>query len=206
MNKLNYHNKLLEIIKTLDYRPRVLLHSCCAPCSTYVIDFLVKYFDITIFFYNPNIEPQEEYLKRKDEQIRFLKEYNNPHVDFLDCDYDNEEYLKRCKGLENEPEGGARCGVCFNLRLEKTALMAKEKGYDYFATTLTVSPYKNSELINKIGYKLEKKYNIKYLCGDFKKQNGYKRSVDMSKEYNLYRQHYCGCHFANKGDDETCVK
>ena len=206
MNKLNYHNKLLEIIKTLDYRPRVLLHSCCGPCSTAVIDFLVKYFDITVFYYNPNIEPKEEYLKRKNEQIRFLKEYNNSHVDFLDCDYDNAEYLKRCKGLENEPEGGARCGVCFNLRLEKTALIAKEKGYDYFATTLTVSPYKNSELINKIGYKLEKKYNIKYLCGDFKKQNVYKKSVDMSKEYNLYRQHYCVCHFANKGYYETCVK
>ena len=198
---MNYHNKLLEIIKNLDYRPRLLLHSCCAPCSTSVIDFLVQYFDITVFYYNPNIEPILEYEKRKSEQIRFIKEYNNDKIDFLDCEYDNLEYLKRCKGLENEPEGGARCAVCFKLRLEKTAIMAKKLNYDYFATTLTVSPYKNAEIINKIGYGLEDKYNIKYLCGDFKKQNGYKKSIEMSKEYNLYRQHYCGCHFANKSNE-----
>lgn len=196
--KINYQNELLELVDSLDYRPKLLLHSCCGPCSTTVIDFLVKYFDITVFYYNPNIEPLEEYEKRKNEQIRFIKEYNNPKISFMDCSYDNGEFLKVTKGLENEVEGGARCGVCFKLRLSKTAEVAKKNNFDYFATTLTVSPYKNSDLINKIGMDLEKQYGIKYLCSDFKKNDGYKKSIMMSKDYNLYRQHYCGCHFANK--------
>ena len=194
---LNYHDKLMEIINNLDYRPKLLLHSCCGPCSTYVIDFLIPYFDITVFFYNPNIEPKSEYIKRKKEQIRFINEYNNSHLDFLDCDYDNEVFLEKTKGFEKYPEGGARCGICYRLRLEKTAIMALSKEYDYFATTLTVSPYKNALLINEIGYNLEHIYKIKYLPGDFKKKEGYKKSIQMSHEYNLYRQDYCGCHYAN---------
>ena len=201
--KLNYHKRLLEIVDNLDYRPKVLLHSCCGPCSTTVIDFLVKYFDVTVFYYNPNIEPKEEYEKRKKEQIRFIKEYNNDKVNMIDSEYENDKFAKLTKGLENEPEGGARCAVCFKIRLEKTAQKAKAEGYDYFATTLTVSPYKNCDTINKIGYVLEKQYGVKYLCGDFKKEEGYKKSINFSKEYNLYRQDYCGCHYAHNKKIES---
>jgi predicted adenine nucleotide alpha hydrolase (AANH) superfamily ATPase len=171
----------------------ILLHSCCAPCSSHVIDTLTKYFDITILYYNPNIEPYEEYLKRKNEQIRFIKEYQHKEINFLDCDYDNESFRNKVKGLEHEKEGGARCPVCYRIRLEYTAIKAKEMGYDYFGTTLTVSPYKHSKTINEIGESLEKKYKIKFLYSDFKKKDGYKKSIEMSREYNLYRQDYCGC-------------
>ena len=190
---MNYQNKLMEIINNLDKRPKLLLHSCCGPCSTAVLSFLVPYFDITVLYYNPNIEPIEEYLKRKNEQIRFIKEYKHDNIDFLDCDYDNETFKSRVKGLEKEKEGGARCPVCYRLRLEYTAIKAKELGYDYFGTTLTVSPYKHSKTINEIGESLEKEYGINFLYSDFKKKDGYKKSIEMSKEYNLYRQDYCGC-------------
>ncbi|MBR1417252.1 MAG: epoxyqueuosine reductase QueH [Bacilli bacterium] len=194
MNKINYDIKLDEIINSLDYVPKVLLHSCCAPCSSAVIERLNKYFDITILYYNPNIEPYEEYLKRKEEEIRFIKEFKTINkLDIIDCDYDNDKYHDLVKGLEDILEGGIRCHKCYNLRLEYTAKLAKELGYDYFATTLTVSPYKNSQVLNEIGKILEDKYNIKYLYSDFKKKNGYKRSIELSKEYNLYRQDYCGC-------------
>ena len=192
---MNYHNKLLEIINELDARPKLLLHSCCGPCSTTVLTFLVNYFDITVLYYNPNIEPYEEYMHRKSEQIRFIKEFNNEHIVFWDCDYQNEDFRNKVKGLEEEKEGGARCAVCFRLRLEKTAEIAKNEGFEYFGTTLTVSPHKNSKIINEIGALLESIYGVKYLYSDFKKKDGYKKSIELSKEYSLYRQDYCGCLF-----------
>lgn len=198
--KENYAKLLEKIIDELDYKPTLLLHSCCAPCSSYVIEYLHDYFNITIIYYNPNIYPKEEYEKRKEEQIKFIKNYND--VIFMDCDYDNDKYNELVKGLESEPERGKRCDVCFKLRLEKTAIEAKNNNFDYFGTTLTVSPYKNSTLINDIGRELELKYNIKWLYSDFKKGNGYKRSIELSKVYNLYRQNYCGCiHSKRKEQD-----
>ena len=192
---MNYHKKLLEIISSLDYKPSLLLHSCCGPCSTQVLSFLAPYFNITVFYYNPNIEPEEEYLKRKKEQIRLLSELNIKH---MDIDYLNEEYRNKVVGYEKEPENGARCHICYRLRLEKTAKLAKENNFDYFATTLTVSPYKNAKVINEIGLELQNKYNIKYLLSDFKKEDGYKRSIELSKKYELYRQDYCGCLFSKE--------
>lgn len=198
---INYQNKLEEIVNNLSYTPKLLLHSCCAPCSSRCIEYLTNYFDITVLYYNPNISPEEEYEKRKKEQIRFLKEYKSKHkLDILDVEYNYDDFLNIASGLEDVPEGGERCFKCYNLRLEKTAILAKEKGFDYFGTTLTVSPYKNSQVLNQIGEELEQKYNVKYLYSDFKKDNGYKRSIELSKEYNLYRQNYCGCVYSKRGD------
>lgn len=191
---MNYQNKLDEIIKNLDYVPKLLLHSCCAPCSTRCIEYLSDYFDITILYYNPNISPEKEYNKRKEEQIRFLKEFKSKNkLNLLDVEYNYNDFLSKIKGLEKEPEGGIRCEKCYFLRLEKTAYLAKENNFDFFGTTLTVSPYKNSKKLNLIGELLEQKYNIKYLYSDFKKKEGYKRSIELAKKYNLYRQDYCGC-------------
>ena len=194
---MNYNNKMEEIIKEEQEKgniPSILLHSCCAPCSSHVIDTLTPYFNITIFYYNPNIEPFEEYEKRKEEEKRFIKEYPNINkLDIIDCDYDNDKFKSMSKGLEHIPEGGARCIKCYHLRLDATAKKAKELGYDYFGTTLTVSPYKKSDKLNEIGEHLSKEYDIKYLYSDFKKKNGYKHSIELSKKYNLYRQDYCGC-------------
>ena len=194
---MNY-NKLMEEelnkIKTEGKTPSVLLHSCCAPCSSHVIDLLTEYFDITILYYNPNIEPYEEYSKRKEEEIRFISEYPSKNkLTILDCDHENDIFHECVKGLENEKEGGARCIKCYHLRLDKTAKLASELSFDYFATTLTVSPLKNSEKLNQIGEYLSKIYNVKYLYSDFKKKEGYKHSIELAKEYNLYRQDYCGC-------------
>ncbi len=201
--KENYQLRLDKILDSLDKPKRLLLHSCCAPCSSYVIEYLSNYFYITVLYYNPNIEPIEEYEKRKAEEIRFIKEFKTKYkVDMLDCDYDNLKYHEVIRGLENEPEGGARCGKCFLLRMEYAAIKAKELGYDYFGTTLTVSPYKNSQVLNNIGKFLEEKYHISYLYSDFKKREGYKRSIELSKEYNLYRQHYCGCLYSKTNDIE----
>ena len=181
-------------------KQKILLHSCCAPCSTAVIEKLSKDFDITILYYNPNIYPEDEYIKRKNEQLKYIdilkKTSSETNVSFLDCDYDCITFYNAVKGLENEREGGARCAVCFKVRLQKTAEMAKELGYDYFGTTLSVSPHKNAEIINGIGKTFEKQYNTKFLEANFKKQNGYKRSVELSKQNELYRQNYCGCEFA----------
>ncbi len=195
--KKNYDQILENLIKTLDHKPKLLLHSCCGPCSSYVITYLKDYFDITILYYNPNIEPYEEYLKRKNEQIRLIKELNLPNLNFLDIDYDNASYHKKVKGHEKDQEGGERCHLCYHLRLEKTVSLAKEKGYEYFGTTLTVSPYKNAQVLNKLGEELASIYNVKWLYSDFKKKDGYKKSILLSKEYNLYRQDYCGCGFSN---------
>lgn len=198
--KENYAKLLEKIVDELGYKPNLLLHSCCAPCSSYVIEYLYDYFNITILYYNPNIYPKEEYEKRKEEQIKFIKNFDN--VKFMDCDYDNELYNNMVNGLENEPERGKRCSVCFKLRLDKTAKLAKDNNFEYFGTTLTVSPYKNASLINDIGRELELKHNIKWLYSDFKKGDGYKRSIELSKIHNLYRQDYCGCVYSKRKDQE----
>lgn len=195
--KINYQHKLQDLIKTFNNKPTLLLHSCCGPCSTEVIDFLKDYFKITIYYYNPNIEPLEEYEKRKKEQIRFINEFNKKYLDkevkYLDCDYDHETYINEVNSISQEKEGQERCSKCFYLRLIKTALKAKEAHFDFFGTTLTVSPHKNSGIINKIGEDIALKENIPFIYGDFKKNDGYKKSIQFSKEYNLYRQDYCGC-------------
>jgi len=194
--KENYQKIMENTLKNIDGET-LLLHSCCAPCSSYVIDLLSNYFKITVYYYNPNISPYDEYKKRVEEQIRFINELNTKYkVDFIEGDYEHEGFLSVTEGLENELEGGKRCFVCYNQRLEKTALMARENNFDYFCTTLTVSPYKNSQKLNEIGKSLEEKYGVKYLLSDFKKNDGYKKSIELSKEYNLYRQDYCGCKFS----------
>ena len=194
MEKINYQKKMEDIINNLDKVPRLLLHSCCAPCSSYVLTYLTKYFDITVLYYNPNIEPIDEYKKRKEEEIRFINEMDKVNsVDLLDCDWEHDKFIDMAKGLENEPERGKRCYKCYELRLRKTCEVAKENNYDYFASTLTLSPYKNSDWVNEIGYNLEKELGVKYLCSDFKKKDGYKKSIELSNKYNLYRQNYCGC-------------
>lgn len=200
---MNYELVMEEVLNNLPQNPvpRILLQSCCAPCSSYVLERLMPYFDITIFYYNPNIEPKEEYEKRKQEEKNFIAQLQGPHkLDMIDCDYDNELFHEVVKGLEQEKEGGARCFKCYDLRLRATAIKAKEGHYDYFATTLTVSPYKNATKLNEIGYELEKEFGISYLPSDFKKKNGYKRSIELSKEYGLYRQDYCGCIYSKKKD------
>ena len=202
--KINYDKEMTNIISKLESPKKVLLHSCCAPCSSTCIERLTSYFDITILYYNPNIEPYDEYIKRKNEEIRFIREYPNINkLDIIDCDYDNEKFLDIAKGLEDEPERGKRCLKCYNLRMEYTANKAKELGYDYFATTITLSPLKDSQVLNNIGYAISKRVGILYLPSDFKKQNGYKRSIELSKEYNLYRQNFCGCKYSKKVLENT---
>ena len=195
--KINYDNVFKNIINSLEDPKKVLLHSCCAPCSSQVLSRLSDYFNVTVLYYNPNIEPFSEYEKRKEEQKRFIKTFKCKNkIDFLDCDYDNESFKNIANGYEDAPEGGERCHRCYNLRMEKTCILAKEKGYDYFCTTLSVSPFKNSQVLNQIGHDLEQKYNVKYLYSDFKKEDGYKKSIEFSKKYNLYRQNYCGCNYS----------
>jgi len=190
---MNYQEELEKIIEQ-NKGKTLLLHSCCAPCSSYVLEYLSDYFKITILYYNPNISPYSEYLKRKEEQIRLINTIKTKYkVDILDIDYENDIWEEQIKGLENEPERGIRCDKCYRLRLSKTALKAKELGYDFFGTTLTVSPYKNSNTLNEIGKELMNEYKVNYLFSDFKKKDGYKRSIELSKKYNLYRQDYCGC-------------
>ena len=199
---INYSNVLeneLSKIENDKVTHSLLLHSCCAPCSSYVISYLIKYFDITILYYNPNIYPYEEYKKRKDEQIRLINELEHSNkLTIMDCDYDNDKYENVIKGLKKEKEGGIRCHKCYQLRLEKTASLAKENDFDYFATTLTVSPYKNATILNEIGSDLSSKYGVKYLYSDFKKKDGYKKSIELSKIHNLYRQDYCGCIYSKR--------
>ena len=197
MNKRNFQkemDKLIEQNLKDGITPSLLLHSCCAPCSSYVLEYLSQFFNITVLYYNPNISPKDEYLYRLQEEKRLISEMKFKNlVKILDCDYNADEFFTVAKGLEKEPEGGKRCEKCFDLRLDFTAKTAKENKFDYFATTLTISPLKNANLINQIGESLAEKYNVKYLSSDFKKKEGYKRSITLSKEYNLYRQNYCGC-------------
>ena len=197
---MNYDKEMEKILDSYKTKPKILLHSCCAPCSSTCIDRLSDKAKLDIMYYNPNIEPEEEYLKRKEEQKRLIKLLNKD-IKVLDCDYDNNKYHEVVKGYEKEPERGSRCYICYKQRMEYTAKIAKEKGYDMFATTLTVSPYKVTKWINEIGFDLEKEYNIKYLPTDFKKQDGYKKSIELSKKYNLYRQDYCGCIYSKKEKD-----
>lgn len=204
----NYQKELDKILAKPENEqpPRLFLHSCCAPCSSYVLEYLRKYFQITVFYYNPNISMEPEYRKRVEEQKRLIAAYNEQVksgaeserkegylIDIVEGDYEPERFFEIAKGLEQCPEGGERCFVCFNLRLEETAKKAVEGRYDYFATTLTISPLKNAVKLNEIGEQLAKEYGISWLPSDFKKRNGYKRSIELSKEYDLYRQDYCGC-------------
>ena len=189
----NYHLKMFEIIKSFDKKPRLLLHACCAPCSSYVLELLHEYFDITIYYFNPNMSDLDEYNKRYDQFAKLLKGMNLEYIEVIKPEFDQEKFYKMASSYATEKEGGERCHLCYQYRLEESAKYALSNKYDYFATTLTVSPYKNAELINEIGLELEKKYNIKYLPSDFKKNNGYKRSIELSKMYDLYRQVYCGC-------------
>lgn len=195
MQKINYQKELEKIIsQTKDKVPKLLLHTCCAPCSSYCIEYLSQYFEITVLYYNPNIYPETEYIKRKNEQKRLIAEMHTKYpVTLLDCDFESEKFYDMAKGLEDVREGGERCFKCYHLRLLKTALEAKNKGFDYFTTSLTISPLKNAQKINEIGYELAEKYGVNWLPSDFKKKEGYKRSIELSREYNLYRQNYCGC-------------
>ena len=193
MNK-NYHLLMTDIINNLEGKPKLLLHACCAPCTSYVLELLSNYFEITIFYYNPNMNDILEYDKRYDEFAKLLKGLNlEDKVNVIKPVYNNKDFLKMAEPLADLKEGGVRCHNCYYLRLEESAKYALENGFDYFTTTLTVSPYKNAKLINQIGFELEEKYNIKYLPSDFKKNNGYKRSIELSKEFDLYRQTFCGC-------------
>lgn len=195
--KTNYNLIMEDIIKNMQGKPKLLLHACCGVCSSSVIEKLYPFFEITILYYNPNIYPKEEYIKRLNTQKEIIDKMNI-NIKLLEIGYLNEEFENIAKGLEDEKEGGTRCTKCFYLRLEKTAKIAKNLNYDYFTTTLSVSPYKDSQKLNKIGEVLEKEYNVKYLYSDFKKKEGYKRSNELAKIYNLYRQHYCGCKYSLK--------
>ncbi len=198
--KINYDALMQEEINKIKGEKRtILLHSCCGPCSTACIERLKDDFNITILYYNPNIEPKEEYEKRKREQKRLLEILD---IAFLDCDYDNETWKRITKPFADDLEGGRRCSVCFGIRLKYTAKKAKDLDYDYFGTTLTVSPHKNSVIINNIGNEIGEKLGIKYLMADFKKRDGYKRSIELAKKYNLYRQDYCGCLYSKRWKNE----
>ena len=194
--KQNYQKQMDAVVASLPQgeRPRLLLQSCCGPCSSYVLEALTPYFRVTVLYYNPNIQPRAEYDLRLENQRKIIAALPTPSaVDILECDYDGEKYDAAVKGLEAEPEGGERCTVCFRLRLEETAKRASELGYDWFCTTLTVSPHKDAERLNQIGRALGERYGVPFLPSDFKKREGYKRSIQLSKEYELYRQDYCGC-------------
>lgn len=203
--KTNYKilmDKEIEKIQASGERPTLLLHACCAPCSSAVLELLSDVFDIALLFYNPNISPAEEFNFRLDELKRLTQEMKLGDTKILAPEYDNSEFEDAIKGMEEIPEGGKRCEVCYRLRLEKTAKIAKETGFDYFTTTLSISPYKNAEWLNSIGKELSEQYGVNYLFSDFKKGNGYKRSCELSKEFDLYRQNYCGCIYSKQFADK----
>jgi predicted adenine nucleotide alpha hydrolase (AANH) superfamily ATPase len=201
-NKENYQLSLertLCSLEGLEKKKTLLLHACCAPCSSYVLEYLSKYFDITLFFYNPNIYPEEEFRFREDELRRLIGEMPLPSgVNIISGRYDPSEFFDIARGYEELPEGDERCRRCYALRLEESARAAKEGGFDYFCTTLSISPYKNAEWLNSIGKEMSEKYGVGYLFSDFKKKNGYKRSCQLSEQYSLYRQDYCGCVFSKR--------
>ncbi len=198
--KINYQKELDKILEKLEGEQRVptlLLHSCCAPCSSYVLEYLSGYFRITVFYYNPNIYPESEYAKRTVEQQKLIREMHLEHpVSFQEGRYDRKDFFRVAKGLEDTREGGPRCMKCYALRLEETARAARDGGFDYFTTTLSISPMKNAQKLNEIGKKTGEKYGVEYLVSDFKKKDGYKRSIELSREFGLYRQDYCGCEFS----------
>ena len=202
MKKINYQKILDEIlinIKNNSIKPRLLLHCCCAPCSSYVFEYLSPYFDITALFFNPNISPQSEYDFRLNELKRLLLDMNLvAKIDLIEEPYDPQKFKTISAGLEDLPEGSTRCFNCYHFRLQKTATVAQKLNFDYFTTTLTISPYKNADKLNQLGEKLSLEYDVKYLFSDFKKNDGYKRSIELSKKYNLYRQNYCGCEFSKR--------
>ena len=189
----NYHLQMLEIIKNLETKPRLLLHACCAPCTSYVLEVLNDYFEITIYYFNPNMSDLEEYEKRYNEFSKLLKGMNLENIEVIKPEFNQEEFYKMASPYADQKEGMERCHKCYYYRLEESAKYASSNNFDFFATTLTVSPYKNANLINEIGFLLQDKYKVKYLPSDFKKNNGYKRSIELSRKFNLYRQNYCGC-------------
>lgn len=201
MNKINYQKLTDKVIDGLGERtPKLLLHSCCAPCSSYTLEYLANYFEITVLYYNPNISPKEEFEKRFAEQKRLIESMPAKHkITLIKGEYNYEDFEKIARGYEDVPEGGERCFRCYRLRLSRAAELAREKGFDYFCTTLSISPLKNSQKINEIGYELEKEYGVAWLPSDFKKREGYKRSIELSREYNLYRQNFCGCIYSKGG-------
>ena len=209
MNKINYQSILDNTIKKITSENRVptlIIHSCCAPCSSYVLEYLSQYFKITVLYYNPNIFPKEEYEYRISEQDRLINSMNFVNaVKLIGSDYTPEDFYNAIKGSEKEPEGGKRCEICFNVRLRYTAALAKKLKFDYFTTTLSISPLKNAEILNRLGIAIGQEYGVEYLQSDFKKRNGYKRSVELSKEYGLYRQDYCGCVYS-KAERESLKK
>lgn len=200
--KENYQRILDKTIEQLEKEgkvPSLLLHSCCAPCSSYVLEYLSEYFKITVLYYNPNISPKEEYEARVREQKRLIEEMDFTYpVSFLEGNYVPEDFYEMAKGHESDKEGGERCFLCYEMRLREAAEAAKMGNFDYFTTTLSISPLKNAQKLNEIGIRLAKEYGIAYLMSDFKKKNGYKRSVELSAEYHLYRQDYCGCVFSKR--------
>ncbi len=197
---MNYQKELEKLIERLgkeEKAPSLLLHSCCAPCSSYVLEYLSNYFEITTFYYNPNIYPESEYTKRILEQQTLIAKMRTRHpISFMAGNYDKDRFYDMARGMEHLKEGGERCFRCYELRLRETAEVAKKCGFDYFATTLSISPLKNTPRLNEIGIRLSKEYGVEYLPSDFKKKNGYKRSIELSKKYGLYRQDYCGCEFS----------
>lgn len=204
--KINYQKMLddeIEKINKQGLKPKLLLHACCAPCSSAVLEYLYNHFNITLFFYNPNISPETEFIYRLDELKRLIWEMNLEYITIIAPEYNNVEFENLAKGLEDLPEGGMRCKKCYRLRLEKTAEYAKDNSFDYFTTTLSVSPYKNAAALNEIGNELENEFGIKYLYSDFKKKEGYKRSCDLSKQYTLYRQNYCGCIYSKRFAEQS---
>ena len=204
MNKINYQKELDKITDSLNGDvPKLFLHSCCAPCSSYTLEYLSNYFDITVYYFNPNISPKAEFDKRYAEQKRLIEALPSKHpIKLVRGEYDYNDFLEIAKGYEDVPEGGERCFRCYRMRLESTAKLAKEQGFDYFCTTLSISPLKNSQKINEIGCDVAEKYGIKWLPSDFKKKEGYKRSIELSREYQLYRQNFCGCVFSKENKDE----
>lgn len=194
---INYQLETDRIIKSLDHVPTLLLHACCAPCSSYVLEYLTEYFSVTVYFYNPNITENSEYEKRKNELKRLIKEkpFSNP-VKMIDGDYSPEVFFNMSKGFEDCPEGSERCFLCYEQRMRSTAQLAKELNFEYFCTTLSVSPHKNAVKLNEIGALLSDEFGVPYLFSDFKKRGGYKRSIELSRQYGLYRQNYCGCIFS----------
>ena len=207
-NKRNYQKELDAKIAGLHSEvPTLLLHSCCAPCSSYVLEYLSQYFSITLFYYNPNIYPPTEYEHRVEEQQRLIHSLPAVHpISFCPGPYDSDRFYKLTRGMENVPEGGERCGICFEMRLREAAKLAAEGGYDWFTTTLTISPLKNAGRLNTIGQAMGEEYHVAFLPSDFKKKEGYKRSIELSAQYHLYRQNYCGCVFSKREREEQMQK